>query len=116
MTLFNVLDFFALCAICWTSFAALEGGNEVNDWRRALLVISLIGIMVSSFIGAIIVAVDLPELRWFVRGIIYSGTLFAFWFYDRRFGIGRHVRMARECIALRFAAARKWINSRRAPQ
>jgi len=114
MSVFNVLDFVALCAVCWTSFAALEGGHEVNDWRRALLSVSLIGIMVASFIGAITVAVNLPELRWFVRGIIYSATLFAFWFYDRRFGVGRHVRMLRECLARWLAKFRAWLNGRRA--
>lgn len=113
MSIFSAFDFIALCAICWTAFAALEGGNEVINWRRTLLAVSLIGVMVSSFIGAIVVAMEQPQLRWFVRGILYFGTLFAFWFYDRRFGVGRHLRMAGDCAAQNFAALRRWINRRR---
>lgn len=102
MTFLHYLDFISFVAICWTSFAALESGHEVDDWWRAILALSLLGTMASSFMGAIIVVVDAPNFYWFVRGLIYSGTLFALWFYQRRYGIDRHLRMVRDCLLRRF--------------
>lgn len=112
----TALDFLSLVVISWTSYAALESGHEVDDWWRALLTASLIGIMVSSFVGAIAVIMDPPALHWYIRGVIYSSMLFGVWFYERRYGVGRHVRMAKSCLARRLANARARINGRRVPR
>lgn len=89
------IDVVALLSLFWVAQAALAGGHAVESWRDTFLTLGLVVLKVSGFIGAIVVAME-PEtvVSWWTRGVIYSGATVAAWFYDYRFGIARHWRMA----------------------
>lgn len=110
MNWLSILDIVVLFTLWWVAAAALEGGNEVNTWSRLTLAVSLIGIQVCSIIGALTLVTHPVPLPWWIRGILYSGVLFAVWFYERRFGVLRHLRMARSGIANNIKAARSFVN------
>jgi hypothetical protein len=94
-TLFEVMDVAALLVLWWTSFAALHGGHTPRDWRDVLLTFALIAMSVFAFCGAAVVWVAPSPLPWWTRGVLHTAAVISAWLYDYRFGIARHVRMAR---------------------
>lgn len=96
MTLFlHVVDLIALAVMWWCSAAALAGGHVVLRWRDLALSAGLLAIMVFSFVGFVYLATTEAPSLWWSTGLRAGGALVLAWFYEYRFGIARHVRMAR---------------------
>lgn len=100
----HALDVVSLWLIWWSAFAALVSGHEVRTWRALVLQLALLGVMVTTFTGAIATYVQPGLLPLWARGLIYAMAAIAAWLYDYRFGVARHVRMV--AAAVRHAPAR----------
>lgn len=87
------LDIACLWLIWWVSLAALAGGHEVRTVRALVLQLSLLALMVCSFVGAIATYVQPDLLPWWSRGLVYATAAIGAWLYDYRFGIARHLQM-----------------------
>lgn len=95
MNAMSILDSIVLASLWWAAGATLVAGHEVRNWRGAFLTVSLVGVMVFSFVGAIAAAKGYGVFRWWLtRGLVYSLAVVAVWLYDYRFGVIRHARMA----------------------
>lgn len=105
------LDILALLAMFWTAQAALAGGHEVETWSDILLSLGLIGVKVSSVVGAaVLFAYPDQVVSWWQRGLIYSSACVALWFYEYRFGIARHWRMYVHAAREIPADVRRWAH------
>ena len=114
MNILHLLDLAALAVMWWCSIAALAGGHVVLRMRDLAMGLGLIGVMVFSFAGFAYLSSTGAQSMWWSTGLRIAGALVMAAFYEYRFGIGRHLRMARDwalalpgCLATRW---RRWLH------
>lgn len=94
--LIRILDVAALWVLWWCAIAGLAGGHEVRTYKALAINLALIVLMVSAFSGAIALAMQAEPAPWWSTGLRCACATIAGFMYERRFGVGRHLRLLRE--------------------
>lgn len=110
----HVVDLVSLAVMWWCSAAALAGGHVVLRWRDLAMSVGLLCVMVFSFCGFAYLWETGAKSVWWSTGIRAGGALIMGALYEYRFGIARHLRMARDWairlpanLAVRLASLRR---------
>lgn len=113
LSLVHVLDAAALWITWWCAIAALVAGPEARNWRNVVICLGLIGVMVFAFCGALVMTFHPPRSTWWGMGLRCAVAVVAIGLYEYRFGICRHLRMARGGLADLFRHGPRCLRHRR---